>query len=62
MELEGGINHSGIIAYPEDFEKPSDDYSFGDKKLIDRLWYYDDGYDEVEDWEKYLESLKPNGS
>ncbi len=42
--MMGGIHHYGVIAYPENYEKPRDDFEFGDKKMIDGLWYYEDGY------------------
>lgn len=40
----GGFHHYGVTAYPENYEKPSQSFKFGDKKIIDGLWYYEDGY------------------
>jgi len=60
LEMLGGLGHFGVQAYPEDYKLPS--YSkYGDKKLIDGLWYYDDGYRKNPEWEKKIEALKPKG-
>lgn len=54
--MSGGIYHYGVRAYPENYKKPSDDFEFGDKKIIDGLWYYEDGYNP-----KRIESLLKKG-
>jgi hypothetical protein len=46
IELHGGFLHYGVIAYPPDYEKPSHVFKYGDKELIDGLWYYDEDYEE----------------
>jgi len=56
LEMLGGLGHLGVQAYPEDYKLPS--YSkYGDKKLIDGLWYYDDGYRKDPEYEKKIEAL-----
>ena len=40
VEMYGGLYHCGVRAYPKDFEPPYSNYKYGDKKLIDGLWYY----------------------
>ena len=55
IELNGGLHDFGVTAFSEDYEFEG----HGDKKLLDRLWYYSDGYREVPDYEKYIESLRP---
>ena len=68
LEMLGGMNHAGVYAYPEDYEKPPHAAEeLGHKKLLDGLWYYDDGFqycnspEEYEDYDKYIESLRPKG-
>lgn len=60
IEMLGGLDHFGVNAYPEDYEKSSDMEKLGDKKLLDGLWYYDDGYlANPDDYDKQIESLRP---
>ena len=42
VEMHGGLYHYGVRAYPENFEEPHANYEYGDKQLIDGLWYYTD--------------------
>jgi hypothetical protein len=42
--MHGGFDHFGVYAYPEDFKEPHDSFRYGDRKLIDGLWYYDEEY------------------
>jgi hypothetical protein len=58
LEMYGGFAHFGVIAYTEDYKKPSWS-KYGDKKLIEGLWYYDDGYNENPDYDKIIETLRP---
>ena len=62
--MMGGIHHYGVTAYPENYEKPRDDFKFGDKKIIDGLWYYEDGYNPRYDkWvEKQLRKGESRGN
>lgn len=53
VEMLGGLGHFGVTAFSEE------DHEYGDKKLLDGLWYYDDRYREVPDYEKVIESLRP---
>jgi hypothetical protein len=59
VEMWGGMSHFGVIAYREDFNKAHEDLRYGDKKLLDGLWYYDDAYENNPGYEKYIESLNP---
>jgi hypothetical protein len=59
IEMMGGLDHFGVSAYPEGYQKPSADFEFGDEKLIDGLWYNDDGYDaNPEGYDKRIEALR----
>lgn len=60
LEMTGALHHSGVIAYPENYEKPSDDFELGDKKIINGLWYYEDHYKPKRD-DKRIESLLEKG-
>ncbi|MGB2864639.1 MAG: hypothetical protein WBC05_15035 [Sedimentisphaerales bacterium] len=57
--MSGGIHHYGVRAYPENYNKPNDDFEFGDKKIIDGLWYYEDEYNPK--YDKWVESLLEKG-
>jgi hypothetical protein len=60
LEMAGGLDHFGVSAYPKDYKKPPHAEKLGDKKLIDGLWYYDDGYRvRPEDYDKRIEALRP---
>jgi hypothetical protein len=52
IEMLGGLAHFGVLAF-------SESEGHGDKKLLDGLWYYNDGYHEVPDYDKVIESLRP---
>ncbi|MFH1716052.1 MAG: hypothetical protein ABIF19_01765 [Planctomycetota bacterium] len=41
LEMFGGFTHFGVLAYTEDYKKPTW-AEYGDKELIPGLWYYDD--------------------
>jgi hypothetical protein len=60
LEMTGAIHHRGVTAYPENYEKPSDNFTFGDKKIIDGLWYYEDHYNPKYD-DKRIESMLKKG-
>ena len=55
IEMFGGLDHFGVAAFSEDCEFDG----HGDKELLNGLWYYDDGYHDIPDYEKYIESLRP---
>lgn len=61
VEMLGGLGHFGVLAYTEDYEKPSDSFSYGDRKVIDGLWYYDDGYLDNPEYDKKIEALLQKG-
>jgi hypothetical protein len=56
VEMLGGLGHFGVEAYTEDYQKPSF-AKLGDRELIPRLWYYDDGYDHNPEWDKVIDRL-----
>ena len=60
VELGSAFHHSGVTAYAEDYEKPSPYFEYGDKKIIDGLWYYEDGYNPKHD--KWVEKQLQKGS
>jgi len=61
IEMMGGMHHFGVRIYREHFEKPSGFFEFGDKQLLDGLWYYDEGYQEDPNYDEFIESLRPDG-
>jgi hypothetical protein len=60
LEMMGGLDHFGVEAYTEDYQKPSF-AEFPDKELIPRLWYYDDGYRGHPEYNKRIEKLMQRG-
>jgi hypothetical protein len=57
VELFGGFVHYGVCAYPENYKAPFSGFSYGDRELIDGLWYYDDGYLKNPEYAKKIETL-----
>jgi len=57
LELRGGFDHVGVKAYPADFNEPYPDFTYGRRKLIDGLWYYDDGYIDNPAYDKKIDSI-----
>ena len=45
IELFGGMSHYGVKAYAEDFNEPYEGYRYGNRKLIDGLWFESDFLD-----------------
>jgi hypothetical protein len=45
IELFGGMSHYGVRAYAEDFNEPYEGFRYGNKKLIDGLWFESDFID-----------------
>jgi hypothetical protein len=45
IELFGGMSHYGVIAYTADFNEPYERFNYGNKKLIDGLWFQSDFID-----------------
>jgi hypothetical protein len=41
VEMHGGMSHFGFNLYPEDFNEADPFFWYGDRKIIDGLWYYD---------------------
>lgn len=60
VAMMGGVSHFGVVFYPDDYEMSSPQARpLGHKQIIDGLWYYDDGYDEVSDWQQRIDALRP---
>ena len=41
IEMHGGMAHFGLLVYPEDFNVPFPGFRYGNRKLVEGLWYYD---------------------
>lgn len=61
VELGGGLHHFGVYGYPDGYEKPIFNFKYGDKRLIDGLWYYEDGYEGNAEHQKRIEALIEKG-
>lgn len=60
LEISGAFHHCGVRAYPENYKKPNEHFTYGDKKIIDGLWYYEDDYNPKYD-DKWIESMLKKG-
>lgn len=62
VELYGAFDNFGVFAYPEDYRAPLSNFHYGDKKLIDGLWYYDSDYSEKNPkYQKKIDALIQKG-
>ena len=61
IELHGGFLHYGVWAYPEDYKEPGINFKYGDKKLLDGLWYYNEDYEGNPKHQKKIEALIQKG-
>ena len=60
--IGGGLRPSlGAYAYIEGFEKANPHYAFGDRKLIEGLWYYDDQYNGDPSYDKVIDKIIEEG-
>ena len=60
LEISGAFHHCGVTAYPENYEKSIENFTCGDKKIIEGLWYYEHGYNPKYD-DKWIESMLKKG-
>lgn len=58
IAMSGGLDHFGVHYFCEGISE-AEQKKWGGKKLLDSLWYYDDGYRKATNPEQYLESLRP---
>lgn len=56
IELAGGFDHFGVIAYPSDYMYDPH-LSYGDRSLIPGLWYYDDEYAHNPEYDEKIDAL-----
>jgi hypothetical protein len=61
LEMLGGLGHCGVLAYPDNFQKPFPNFEYGDRELIPGLWYYEDGYKNNPHNQKRIEALIEKG-
>jgi len=57
IQMHGAIDHFGVRIYPEDFKEPEPGFSYGDRKLIDGLWYYDENYRIGTEYAHWIDAL-----
>jgi len=61
VELGGGLHHFGVYGYPSDYKKPLLNFKYGNRKLVDGLWYYEDDYEGNPELQKRIEALIEKG-
>jgi hypothetical protein len=57
IAMFGGWDDYGVKVYPEDFTEPKNNFKYGDCKLLDGLWYYDENYRWGQEYDEYVRSL-----
>lgn len=57
LEMSGGFDHFGVFAYPDDFNEPFPGFSYGDCRLVDNLWYYDEGYKTDQEYRRKIDAM-----
>jgi hypothetical protein len=58
IRMHGAMDNFGVFVYPEGFQKPYQGFAYGDRKLIDGLWYYDGGnYNPDTDYGRTIDAL-----
>jgi len=59
IAMIGGLDHLGVRAYPEGHPYATAGSNRDHRRLLDGLWYYDDGYEErPNDWDRHIEKLR----
>jgi hypothetical protein len=55
LEMHGGMDHFGVRIYPEGFKAPDAYFIYGDRKLLEGLWYYDENYVYDKEYDKRID-------
>jgi hypothetical protein len=61
IQMHRGMDHFGVRIYPKAFNVPFPSFQYGDRKLIDGLWYYDDGYLHNPGYDKRIDEIIKKG-
>jgi hypothetical protein len=59
--MEGGVSGYGVRIYPEDFKATSRYFNYGNKELLPGLWYYDDEYRRIPQYDKVIDYIIQKG-
>ncbi len=57
IAMFGGWDDYGVTVYPEDFTPPHVNFKYGDYKLLEGLWYYDENYRWGEEYDREVRAL-----
>jgi hypothetical protein len=55
--MSSAMDHFGVRIYPEGFQPPEPGFRYGDRKLLDGLWYYDEAYRHNPRFDEQIEAL-----
>jgi len=55
MEMHGGMDYFGVLVYPADFNEVHPDLNYGDCRIMDGLWYYDNVCDRDPAYDRWVE-------
>ena len=61
LGMGGGFVNIAFFAYPENYKVPYRNFVYGDKKIIDGLWYHDAEYEGSPEYQKRIEDLIQKG-
>lgn len=61
LQMGGGFANFGVSAYPEDYKEPYRNFVYGNRKIIDGLWYRDAEYEGSPEYQRKIEALIQKG-
>ncbi|MHC4533490.1 MAG: hypothetical protein ACYS6K_06015 [Planctomycetota bacterium] len=62
LQMKEGVIGYGVKIYPEGFKAPRSHYfSYGNKELIPGLWYYDEEYRHIAQYDKTIDYIIQKG-
>jgi hypothetical protein len=61
LQMGGGFANFGVFAYPKDYKEPYRNFVYGNRKIIDGLWYHDADYEGSPKHQKWIRGLIRKG-
>jgi hypothetical protein len=62
LEMHGGFDHFGFLAYSKSFKEPYPGFKYEGRQIVEGLWYFDDDYrDEFPEYKKKIDAWVEEG-
>jgi len=61
LQMGGAFANFGVFAYPEHYKEPYRNFVYGNREIIDGLWYHDAEYEGSPEYQKRIEALIQKG-